>query len=241
MSSKYEIWIGDYNHKHGGNRALHVLRDELLKRGMEAWMTYEKHDPNAIGVYPEIVRNNPEGYEKIVRWLLNKAELPDDPTWAWESGMGDYPLLTVNIIELDMFKPRGYTRTDVAYWVGKGVKDDSYLPPGAEEIHRGNYPDREQLAERIASLDYFISFDVFSAVNVEAVVSGTPVLIVGPSQTLTKEDIQSHNWMPYGVAYSIDQLDEARATVHLAREHYESVLPIFDKRVDAFVEATCDW
>lgn len=238
MVSGYEIWIDGYFHMSGGIRALHKLRDELLKRGQNAWMKYEKHDPSAIGVYPEIVSDNPSGYEKIVRWLLNTADLPDDPTWAWESGMGDYPLLTVNIIELDLFKPRGSHRSGVAYWVGKGEKDEYFIPDRAEEISRDNYTSRESLAERLASLDYLISFDPFTAVNIEAVVSGTPVLVRGQHRKMTSEEIQGHGWTPYGIAYSMSELDEARRTVHLAREHYESLLPVFDQRVDAFVETS---
>ena len=40
----YEIWIGSYYHMSGGVRALHVLRDELLDRGIPAWMMYEGKD-----------------------------------------------------------------------------------------------------------------------------------------------------------------------------------------------------
>jgi hypothetical protein len=237
----YEIWIKGYDHKHGGNRALHVLRDELIKRDLEAWMSYEKHDPNAIGVYPEIVPDNPNGYQKIVRWKLNTANLPADPTWAWELGMGDYPLLTVNIIDLDLFRPRGLHRKSVAYWVGKGKRNEQFIPDIAEEIHRANHPDRTELAEYISGLDYLISFDVFSAINVEAVLSGTPVLMRGTDETFSREVIEAIGWTPYGIAWSMSELDEARRTVHLARDHYKTLLPVFDKRVDDFVEATCDW
>jgi hypothetical protein len=238
MVSGYEIWIDGYFHMSGGIRALHKLRDELVKRGLNAWMKYERHDKNAIGVYPEIVSDNPGEFEAITRWLLNTADLPDDPTWAWESGMGDHPLLTVNIIELDLFKPRGKHRTGVAYWVGKGEKDERFIPDRAVEISRSNYPTREGLAEFISGLDYLISFDPFTAVNIEAVVSGTPVLIRGQHKRMSSEDFATHNWTPYGVAHNMEQLNEARSTVHLARDHYESLLPIFDQRVDEFVTET---
>jgi hypothetical protein len=238
MVTGYELWIDGYFHMSGGIRALHVLRDELVKRGMNAWMKYERHDPNAIAIYPEIIRGNPGNFDAITRWWLNTAEPTQDPTWAWETGMNDYPLLTVNIIELDMFKPRPGIKRGVAYWVGKGKKDERFIPDNAEEITRKNYTRRSALAERLASLDYLISFDPFTAVNVEAVVSGTPVLIRGQHHSMTAEDIEAHNWTPYGVSTSMEKLDEARSTVHLAREHYESLLPVFDQRVDDFVAET---
>ena len=224
----------------GGIRALHVLKDELLDRGMAAWMSYEPHfDPDCIGVYPEIVTTNPEEYFNVVRWKLNKANLPDDGlTYAWESGMGDHPLLTVNIIEMGLWKPRNVRRSGVAYWVGKGKFDPSVVPDGAEEISRNNYQFRDQLAERIASLDYLISFDPFTAVNIEAVNSGTPVLIHSNDPMWSRKEVERHGWTPFGVAWSYEELSEARANVHLAYDYYQSLLPKFAKRIDEFVEQT---
>lgn len=238
MVTGYEIWIDGYYHMSGGIRALHVLRDELVARGMNAWMKYERHDPSAIGVYPEIIADNPGGFDAVTRWLLNTADVTGDPTWAWETGMGVDDLLTVNIIELDLFKPMDVRRQGVAYWVGKGEKDDRFIPDNAIEISRKNYPTRAVLAERIRSLDYLISFDPFTAVNVEAVVSGTPVLLRGEHARMSRDQINAHNWTPYGIATSMDELCEARRNVGLAREHYESLLPVFADRVDGFVEST---
>ena len=238
MVKPYEIWIDGYYHMSGGIRALHILKNELIKRGMNAWMKYESHDTNAIGIYPEIISDNPGEYENVVRWLLNTANLPPDPTWAWESGMGDYPLLTVNLIEPELWTPYTGHRSGVAYWVGKGVKDERFIPDRAIEITRSNYRTRQELSELIRSLDYLISFDPFTAVNLEAVISGTPVLIRSQDIRWTKEVIEKHDWLKYGVAWSMDSLDQARREVHLAYDHYQSFLPVFDKRINEFIETT---
>ena len=152
--------------------------------------------------------------------------------------MGDWPLLTVNIIELNLFKPSTRPRAGVAYWVGKGVKDESVLPTGSIEIHRGNYPSRAEVAELLSSVNYLISFDAFSAINIEAVLCGTPVLIAGSHPRMSRDDIMAHNWTPFGVAWSQDELDEARREVHLAYDHYLSLLPVFGQRVDKFITDT---
>jgi len=240
MVRPYEIWIGSYYHMSGGVRALHVLRDELLDRGIPAWMMYEGRDhPDKIGLYPEIVPNNPEGYERVARWLLNNADLPaDGPIFAWETGMGEHPLLTVNILEPDLWTPYTGRRSGIAYWVGKGVKNDVWIPDSAIEISRSNFPTRRELAERIRTLDYLISFDPFTAVNLEAVVSGTPVLIRSDDTRWTKELIDQHDWLKYGVTWSRDGLEQARKEVGLAYEHYQSFLPVFADRIDKFVEIT---
>jgi hypothetical protein len=242
----YEMWIGDYYHKSGGIRALHCLKQELLDRGIDAWMKYEipRHlmtPPPFIGVYPEIVPHNPSEYEHPVRWLLNYAPVDNDgPIFAWESGMGDYPLLTVNVIEMDLWNPKNRKGRGrgCAYWVGKGIKDERFIPDSAKEITRDNFHAREELAEFIGSLDYLISFDPFTSIVPESVMIGTPVLIRGEHHKLSRQQIIEHGWTPFGVAWSKEELEEARREVHLAYPHYESLLPKFAKRIDEFVEIT---
>lgn len=238
MVTGYEIWIGGYFHMSGGIRALHILRDELCARGLEAWMSHERHDKNALAVYPEIVKGNPEGYERFVRWYLNKEDPTPDLTFAWEAGMGDYPLLTVDIIERDLFRPGTGNRRGVAYWVGKGVKDERFIPDGAVEISRYNFPTRPELAKFMQGLDYLISFDPFTAVNVEAVCCGTPVLIRSQDPRWTRSMVQAHGWTPFGVAWSMEELHEARGNVRLAFDHYDSLRAVFQQRIDQFVELT---
>ena len=241
MVRPYEIWIGSYYHMSGGVRALHILRDELLKRDIKAWMQYDgKYDPKMIGVYPEIIPNNPQQYSRVVRWKLNTADLPKEgPIFAWESGMGEHPLLTVNLLEPDLWTPNTGHRSGVAYWVGKGVKDERFIPDRAIEITRKNYTTRRELSDLIRGLDYLISFDPFTAVNLEAVVAGTPVLIRNTDTRWTREVIEQHDWLKYGVAWSMDSLDQARRDVHLAHDHYyQNLVPVFDKRIDEFVEIT---
>ncbi len=236
----YEIHINGADPQSGGVRALHVLKEELLDRGVSAWMSYEPHwDPDCIGVYPEIYPFNPEHYDRFVRWKLNTAMLPNDaPIYAWEEGMGPHPLLTVNTLEMALWRPQSGKRSGVGYWVGKGTLDPLWLPDGAVEITRSSHPTRESLAQHLASLDYLITFDPFTIMVLEATLTGTPVLVRGEHPKLSQEQIQQHNWAPYGVAHNMNELDEARRTVHLAYDHYQSLLPVFAQRIDAFIEQT---
>ena len=238
----YCLHIGGYYHMSGGIRALHVLRDELEARGSRAVMSYRERPADAIAIYPEVTPDNPLGSERIVRWLLNRADLPNDgPTYAWETGMGDWPLLTVDIIERELWVPNTGPRTGgVGYWIGKGHADPAVLPDGAEHIGRHNYPTRPQLAARLASLDHLISFDPFTAVNLEAVLVGTPVQIPAEMNNWSRDQIEAHGWTPYGIAWTPDELEHARETVHLAYPHYETLRPTFQTRLDAFYAATCD-
>lgn len=152
--------------------------------------------------------------------------------------MGSDDLLTVNIIELQLFRPSTYVRRGTAFWVGKGARDESAIPSNSIEIHRANHPSRHEVAELFRSINYLISFDPFSAVNLEALLCGTPVLIQGQHPRMTRQDILDHGWTPFGIAFSMEELEEAKSQVHLARDHYLSLLPVFDKRVDDFIVKT---
>jgi hypothetical protein len=239
MVNNYIIHWHGYNHKSGGVRALHILNEEINKRGFYSEIKNGNVDKDSIVIYPEVTAGNPAHATKTVHWLLNKKNIvTDGMLFAWETGMGEYPLLTVNIIEMDVWHPREKSG-GVAYWVGKGIFDPSVIPDGAQEISRNNFPNRNELAEFIAGLDYLISFDPFTAVNVEAIVSNTPVIIhCDDRHQWSKEEIMSHEWIKYGVGWGTEELDLARSAVGIARDHYESLIKTFDTRIDNFIELT---
>ena len=239
----YAIWIGGWFHMSGGIRALHVLRDELRKRGCSAHMTYESPiQSGEIVVYPEIVVGNPERAERYVHWLLNYADVPEGGrAFAWESGMGDWPLLTVDILEQGLWTPFEGPRGGVGYWVGKGAADMSQVPDGAVEVTRSNFLTRVELANFLRTLDYFISFDPFSAINIEAAVSGTPVLILGEHPRWSRDKFEEHDWIRHGVAWSWAELGKAREEAHLAFHDYQHKRRQFTQRIDSFVTLTQEW
>ena len=244
----YNIVAPQYSHMFGGIRALYQLEKEIKNRGYPA--TINSLDSQSIAIYPEIFKDNPLNADRRVRWLLNEANFEGEVCYAWESEMGDHPLLTVNIIEMKLWKKAKKRSKKVAYWVGKGIADPSVIPDGAIEINRTNFPAREYLAKFICQLDYLISFDVFSAINIEATVAGVPVLIHVPEkqivpslgqyidQTWSRERIEKQGWAKYGIAWGQDELEQARESVYLQRNHYLELIKVFDQRVDDFIEET---
>lgn len=234
----YNIWVSHKYHMSGGNNALHVLRDELRLRGFQAEMTYEELIPDSIMVYPEIVNGNPANSKRFVKWLLNKATFPNERCWSWEVGCGEHPLLTVSIVELDIWKPVKKKKGGVAFWVGKGSFDASVIPEGAQEISRNNFPDRAELGEYVANLDYLISFDPFTAMTMEAVVSNTPVLIHNRYPLWSIDEVKKTGWLRYGIATNPEELEQARKTAVFGRDHYIQLEKRFAERIDDFIEAT---
>lgn len=224
----------------GGIRALHQLKQEIIQRGGEARMTYEGGwNRDWIMVYPEIVSNNPENAMHIVRWKLNVADLPNDGlTVAFGTGMGDHPLLTVDVIEPDLWRPCSGPRTGVGYWVGKGAVDMGQIPAGAIEVTRSNFLTRIELSKFLGSLEYFISFDPFSAINAEAALTGTPVLVLGQHPVWTRERFEEHGLVNHGIAWSWEELGKAKADAGLAWYDYQHKRREFTGTIDRFVTLT---
>lgn len=237
MIDQYTIWTPEWSHMSGGIRALHQLKKELIKRGMKAEFYNESRHKNELFIYPEIIRDNPCEAKRWIKWLLNTADFPYEECWAWEKGMGNFPLLTVNIIEMDLWTPSDKERNGTAYWIGKGRADKDLIPENSIEITRYNFLDRKELAEFISGLDYLISFDPFSAINLEATLVNTPVLI-HENGKWTRQQIEQQGWLNNGVAWSLEELDSARESVYYARSNYEKLILEFDKRIDNFVEVT---
>ncbi len=232
----YTIWSPPPTNVHGGVRALHSLKTELIKRGYPTTMHYESHDPNSIVVYPEIVKDNPLHSQYIVRWLLNRENFPE-LSFGWVHDLGAEKLLTVNIIELDIFNPRDRERSGTAYWVGKGNFNKSFIPDGSIEIVRGRPDTRHGLADLLSSIEYLISFDDFSIINLEAALLGTPVLIHSSGHWKMEQMLESE-FGSVGVCWSIDNLNKAKEDVGQAYNKYTDLLKVFNKRIDEFIEIT---
>lgn len=150
--------------------------------------------------------------------------------------MGDWPLLTVDIIE-PFWEPYRGPRSGVGYWVGKGVLAAGDVPAGAVEVTRSNFTTRPELHGFLKSLDYFISFDAFSAINIEAAICGTPVLVLG-SGVWTKNHFEDHGWVKHGVAWGWGELQQARDEVGLAWNDYQKKRATFPATIDRFVAMT---
>lgn len=229
------------DHQSGGVRALHALRDELVVRGIPAQMSYEQPPDPARDyvVYPEVTPGNPHGAAKWCTWLLNRpAQMPGGERFAWHPMLSDDPLLCVNIIERDLWRPQGWRGSGVGVWVGKGALDPAKVPDGAAIITRASHPDRAGLADFVRGLDLLISFDPFSAMNLEAACAGVPV-VVHEDSAWSQGQVRRQDWMLYGVAWGDgqDEIEWARATVGMQHTYYfEEVVPSFDALLEVFCE-----
>ena len=253
------IYAPAYHHMSAGVRACHLLCQELRHRGIPAAMRIthgdwrlspydappvqiltQKQMNESICIFPEYITHTNVIAPRAVRWWLQKPIHPLDVkglTYVWTKGMGKkYPRLMVDVIDLNLFRPKNGQGNGVAYYVGKGVKNEKAIPDGAIEISREFPQQRDQLAQLLRSIDHLICFDGFSALAMEAAVCGTPVLFVNVPKELRKIN-DAHEFGNDAFAYAPNELESKRATAHLAREKYESLIPEFADDVDYFIGA----
>lgn len=233
----YTIWSPEYSNFSGGIRALHVLNNELRKRDVNSFLHYQnQHQDDNIVLYPEIVTDNPMNSEYVSRWLLAAGE-NKDLCFEWVKGLGGSHSLTVNIIDLDIFYPRTQPKKNVGYWIGKGSQNMD-VPSNSELIRKFEPSSRESLAEQLASYEYIISFDSFTAINHEATILGTPVLIANQTADWSKNKLIETGWPVYGICWDYEDLEKAKNEVKLQYDAYVDFCKVFDKSVDDFIEIT---
>lgn len=237
MGIGYTIWSPQYVNYHGGVRALHVLKDELIKRGHPTTMHYEYHTEGNFVIYPEIVSDNPLGAKHYCHWLLNSRNLPG-LTFGWDKNMGSDNVLTVNIIEENIFYPRLNKREGVAYWVGKGNTNNFTIPYGAIEITKTNPSTRTELAELMASVEYVLSFDDYTSITIEATLLGTPVLIQTENLEASKQRLIKSGFPTYGICFSEEKLSDAKIEVLKQANAYKEYTKVFNERIDNFINIT---
>ena len=151
-------------------------------------------------IYPEIYTGNPLNAKHIIRYMLYypwhhfgnnripKTELlipysmfiyPDSCKNC------DYELPEDNILEVFISEPELFfinpsIKKDItSYWVSKSVRetvDKFNLPKGAVHIHHGY--SREDVAKTLQRSRVFYSFDVNSAMIIEACLCGAQVFLV---------------------------------------------------------------
>ncbi len=236
MGIGYTIWSPQYVNYHAGVRALHILKDELIKRGYPTTMHYEYHTEGNFVIYPEIVPDNPLGAKHYCHWLLNKGS-QKGLTFGWAPDMGCENLLTVNTVEPNIFYQKLNERNGVAYWQGKGQLNSHLIPDGAIQITKEYPATRQELADLMASVEYVVSFDDYTGITLEATILGTPAMIV-TGKPESKERLIESTFPIYGVCFSEEELPNAKIEVLKQDDAYKEYVKQFDERIDNFIKIT---
>lgn len=188
-----------------------------------------------IVVYPEVVFGNPLRAKNVVRWLLHQPGYHEgvfyystgELIYKFNSAINDfvYPgsytsknFLKVIHYPTDIYCPplNDEPRSGTAYCIRKG-KGKTFVKDHKRDILI-DHLDHNQIADVFKKSMYFISYDEYTAYSIFAVLCGC-ISIVIPS-----EGIDIENWYPnkedrYGIAYGLKDLDRAKSTANLVKEH----------------------
>jgi len=258
----FVIAAPDYTDTHAGVVALHRLCDRLNVLGYRAfihpigrtaatrpgWHTPLRRGRSlrdAVAIYPEIVTGNLLGADRVVRWLLNRpgrftgsamGEGPTDLLVSFSTQVSrDHPLLSLPLVDPDVFFPKDAPGAGGLLWIGKGA-----LPPdfdrSATTLITDHWPwDRRRLADVLRAADVLYTCDWLTTMIDEALMCGTPVVLVGP-QDWDRSDVLLRR----GMAWSEASLPEARQEVGRYFPDYVAGLAMVNDDVERFVQLVND-
>lgn len=212
-----------------------------------------------IVIYPEVVFGNPLNAKNVVRWLLHQPGFhtgeicygKNELYFKFNSAINNFNFdgsITSKIDLKVIHYPLVYYNTNdlpdnrhgIAYCIRKGrhkkIQHDlcgSILIDG--KSHR-------EVSEIFKSVDTFISYDTYTAYSIFAVLCGCNSVVI------PDDDVSKEAWYPleidrYGLSYGFNELDNAKKTAHLVKEHVEKEekksidnVVLFVKEVEVYFE-----
>ena len=260
---KFVVVAPDYTEAHGGVVALHRLCDRLNAIGYEAfihpigalaetrpgWLTPLRRGrslKDVVAIYPEIVTGNLLGADRVVRWLLNRPgwftgrtmdEGPDDLVVAFNTQISPgHPVLSVPLNDPTVFFPKDRPGSGSLLWIGKGTVP-SHFDRSETVLITNNWPARrEELAALLRAADVLYTCDWLTSVIDEALLCGTPVVLIG-DQAWARHEVTMRPGMTWEHQ---DDIDDTRKQAGQYFPHYLDVLASVDESVERFVQLVND-
>jgi hypothetical protein len=197
----YVMYSVDYRHASAGNRACHRLVHELNERGYPTYsahkinpewheLSWNKQVSEFIAIYPEIILGNPLRSNKVVRWVLNVPGKLGGPTaynsldmvFAWNSSfLSNVPLLTVNIMEHDLFCYADQKENEEVCYFGKGwLRGTDQVPATKSMLHITCDwpPTRKELATLLRNTKTLYTYDDCTSIIDKAFACGCKVILM---------------------------------------------------------------
>jgi O-antigen biosynthesis protein len=205
-----------YRHNSAGIRALHRLIHEINQRGIPAYADngnpawFERplaayaESIAPIMIYPEVVSGNPFGMERVVRWTLNTpgylagdtSYAPTERVFTWSKRFYDAPLLTVDVLEHELFNADGTGVRDTdCFYVGKGPKrgaNKDASVDGMTEITLAFPPTRAEVAALLRRTRTLYTYDDCTSLTDEAIDCGCEVILLPEGTPLSRNPLEDH-------------------------------------------------
>lgn len=241
--------IGPYTPHCGGIIAMHRLAHNLCLLGENAYINTELKNPEWLGefagnrsfdidktifIYPEVTIGNPFNAKNVVRWILNEVGVIGGDSSSW--GNNDIAFVYADYFSgreknrvngelrafdmmLDYWKDYGLDREGECYIVRKGknkILDKHCLDSTSIE----NY--NNEIALKIFNTKKrFICYDSECFLAVQAALCGCEVIVIPKDGIDEKSWREKFPYFKYGIAYGENNIDYAKETLHLVKDHMQ--------------------
>jgi hypothetical protein len=209
-----------------------------------------------IVVYPERLVGNPLNGACVVRYLLNVPGLlgigpafgPDD-ILIWYAEVyrrqcnGTEPILEIPTSDARMFSPPPAVqkRSGTCFYAGKFklFSGRELLPVTRESTeipYGGDGTSQQELAELFRRSELFYAYEN-TALALEATLCGCPTVVL-TSEFTRRPDEGVARWPGIAWGNEPDEIEWAKRTVHLARDHYQQHATNALRQLDDFIAMT---
>lgn len=189
-------------------------------------VTWSPPSEETVVVYPEVVKGNPLGAKRVVRWFLHKpghitgvADYGENELYFFYQKAFNDPVInpnSENLLRIAWHRDDVYCRTNfgarsgTCYMLRKGrgrplVHDtrESLLVDGLTH---------EELAQVFNEKKYFISYDPYTMYSRFAAMCGCTSIVI-PEEGVSKEQWRPEDELRFGIAYGFDDIPWALETL----------------------------
>lgn len=185
-------------------------------------------------LYPEIILGNPLKANKVVRYIMNVGHVTlgrmhtwsDTDKWIYYSekfydGIRPKTILNISDSKLEYFKDYKAERPYKECFTFRKAHDnlsniDVIHQPDAIEL--GFNMSDEYLINLFNVCERFYCYDTESYLNVLASLCGCDSIVV-PTKTSKRDEVMGQLAFKYGVAYGVEEVEQARDTREQLREY----------------------
>lgn len=260
-SKPYSLCTPAFDPLSGGIRVMYGLYGWLLAKGQIVHLNAKYEDRNFIGIYPEIYHGNPTGANIVARYILNKPGVmashgtpgptvyeKTDRIFVFSKifdtfGVDDDHLMFLPILNLHLFKDRGRVRNKKCVFFGKYSKASKmsvhFAHPNdcinLDHILLDANSDQGKLADFLNDCQVMYGYDSVSAMYEVARLCGCRVVII-PDGSYTKKEFGQYEPGMNGISWDVKEdvpLDGVKF-----RNHYISMVKLFDRKLDKFISLT---
>jgi len=194
-------------------------------------------DDDTIVIYSELVLGNPLNAKNVVRWLLHQPGFhtgqvmynPGELLFKFNSAIDDfhYPGSKTSKVELKVIhyplehynlENTSSNRQGNAHCIRKG-KDKKIIHDLNNSI-LVDHLSHAEVAKVFKRSEQFISYDTYTAYSIFAVLCGCESIVV-PNDGESEEQWYPNETDRYGLAYGFNNIERAKLTAHLVKEHIE--------------------